>query len=57
MEKALESFKQDSQDWRAGLGRRLDRQDKLLWGALVGCLLASVSVVGFLVAHLPMFAR
>lgn len=46
----------DSREWRLGLGKRLDRQDKLMWSALVGVLLIAFTVIGFLVEHSGLFA-
>jgi hypothetical protein len=66
VEKALEAFRRDSQDWRRGLGERLDEQDentaevkdavsKLLRGGLISGLMIALSIIGFLIAHLPIF--
>ena len=39
------------QHWRAGLGQRLDRQDRLLWSGLAGVLTVLLTCLGFLVVH------
>lgn len=45
----------DSREWRAGLGKRLDRQDMLMWSALGAVVLILVGMVGFLIVHAVTF--
>jgi hypothetical protein len=56
LERVLANTKTDGDEWRAGLGRRLDRQDKLMWSALVGVLGLAFAVIGFLVEHSKLFS-
>ncbi|MFZ1008849.1 MAG: hypothetical protein WAN65_18565 [Candidatus Sulfotelmatobacter sp.] len=47
----LRDMRSDSEHWRAGLGQRLDRQDRLLWSGLAGVLTVLLTCLGFLVVH------
>ena len=66
LEREMAATKEDGNQWRAGLGVRLDqqdaamtkradRQDKLMWSALLGVLGVAGGIIYFLVEHLKIF--
>jgi hypothetical protein len=50
LERRMAEVKTDNGDWQAGLGKRLDRQDRINLTALCTVLGTAVAIIGFLVA-------
>jgi hypothetical protein len=46
----------DLREWRDSLGKRLDRQDKVQWSALVGVVVMLLSVLAYFMEHSGAFA-
>lgn len=53
----LQNRERHDQEWRAGLGKRLDAQDRLMWGAVIGVVMLLLGVVSFFLEHSGMFAK